>query len=81
MNQRLTLELLELTRMYAYIPYNAIFSFVALDENRTLDFFNKYIYDVMSAKRAFGDDYKVMGLLDEIRITLQDVHLNAIGEA
>ncbi len=70
MNQHLTLELLELTRMYAHIPYNAIFSFVALDENRTLDFFNKHIYDVMSAKRAFGDDYKVMGLLDEIKLQL-----------
>jgi hypothetical protein len=56
--------------MFAHIPYNAIFSFVALDENRTLDFYNKYIYDVMSAKRAFGDDYKVMGLLEEIKLQL-----------
>lgn len=71
MNQ-LILELLSLTRMYAHIPYNSIYTFVALPEYRTLDFFEKNIYSVMSSKKTFGDDWWVMEVLDGIRKELEN---------
>jgi hypothetical protein len=75
MNQ-LLLELLSLTRMYAHIPYNSIYTFVALPEYRTLDFFTHNIYDVMSSKKTFGDDWWVMEVLDGIKKELKEENVN-----
>ncbi len=66
MNQ-LILDLLTMTRMYVDIPYNSIYTFVALDEYKTLDFFDKNIYSVMNTKKKFADDWWVMDVLDGIK--------------
>lgn len=68
-SETLILELLELTRMYASLPYNAIFSFVAMEHNRHLDFFDANIYNVMiNARVDYG--WKTRSLLIEVRSEL-----------
>lgn len=42
-SETLTHELLELTRMYAFAPYNSIFMFVAYQEYHNLEYFNEHI--------------------------------------
>lgn len=39
--------LLETTRMYTHLPYNAIFIFVAYDSKKTLAFYDEHIYNKM----------------------------------
>jgi hypothetical protein len=73
---QLILELLSLTRMYAHIPYNSIYTFVALPEYRTLDFFQNNIYDVMNSKKTFADDWWVMEVLDGIKKELTEENIN-----
>lgn len=71
-SEELTHELLELTRMFAHLPYNAIFMFVAYEDKRTLDFFYENIYIPMTEGRM---DYgvKVVDLLQEIKFKLKEV--------
>lgn len=59
-------ELLELTRLFIHLPYNAIFMFVAYEDKQTLDFFYENIYIPMTEGRT---DYgvKVDTVLREIR--------------
>ena len=63
-------ELLELTRMFAHLPYNAIFMFVAYEDKQTLDFFYENIYIPMTEGRM---DYgvNVVDLLKEIKMELK----------
>ena len=56
-------ELLETTRMYANLPYNAIYTFVAYEDKRTLAFFDEFIYDRMLGR--YGPN--VSGILRDIR--------------
>jgi hypothetical protein len=65
-------ELLELTRMFAHLPYNAIFIFVAYEDKQTLDFFYENIYIPMTeGSRDYGA--KVIILLQEIKFKLKEV--------
>ena len=74
-SENLILELLELTRMYATVPCNAIFSFVAMEHNRHLDFFDKNIYHgVVNARVDYG--WKTRSLLIEIRNELPKGEIN-----
>ena len=64
-------ELLELTRMFAHLPYNAIFIFVAYEDKQTLDFFYENIYIPMTeGSRDYGT--KVIILLQEIKMELKE---------
>ena len=66
LSESLVLELLELTRMFQYLPYNAIFTFAAHEDKRTLDFFSESVYIPMTEGRMdYG--HKVVELLDEIK--------------
>lgn len=59
-------SLLDLTRMFAYLPFNSIFDFVVYQDKQTLEFFTENIYRYMRNERvAFGP--KVDMLLDEIK--------------
>jgi hypothetical protein len=59
-------ELLELTRLFAHLPYNSIFMFVAYEDKRTFDFFDKNIYIPMTEGRTdYGSN--VDAVLREIR--------------
>jgi hypothetical protein len=63
-------ELLELTRMFTHLPYNAIFIFVAYEDKQTLDFFYENIYIPMTeGSRDYG--VKVVDLLKEIKMELK----------
>lgn len=65
------LDLLTLTRMFANIPYNAIFEFVAIESSRNLDFFDKNIIDRMYDR--FKDDSMVMDILLTVRADLLEL--------
>lgn len=68
-SEHLIHELLDLTRQFANIPYNSIFTFVAYDSKKTLDFFDNNIYYPMTRGRNdYG--YKIELLLVEIRTEL-----------
>lgn len=63
-------ELLELTRLFAHLPYNAIFIFVAYEDKQTLDFFYENIYIPMTeGMRNYGSN--VVALLNEIKSELE----------
>ena len=66
-------DLLTLTRMFASIPYNAIFEFVAIESSRNLDFFDKNIIDRMYDR--FKDEWIVMDILLAVRADLLDIKL------
>ena len=61
-------ELLETTKMYIGIPFNAIFMFVAYEQYKTLHFFEKMIYNQMLGKCG----PKVSGLLRDIYVELEN---------
>lgn len=68
-SEHLIHELLDLTRQFANIPYNSIFTFVAYDSKKTLDFWDNNIYYPMTRGRNdYG--YKIESLLVEIRTEL-----------
>lgn len=67
------LDLLTLTRMFANIPYNAIFEFVSVESSRNLDFFDKNIIDRMYDR--FKDERLVMNILLAVRADLLDIKL------
>jgi hypothetical protein len=68
-SEELIHELLELTRLFAHLPYNAIFMFVAYEDKRTFDFFNEKIYIPMTeGMREYGSN--VVALLNEIKSEL-----------
>lgn len=64
-------SLLDLTRMFAYLPFNSIFNFVVYQDKQTLDFFVENIYRYMRNERV-GYGPKVDTLLDEIKAVLED---------
>lgn len=70
-NEQSIHDLLTLTRMFANIPYNAIFEFVAIESSRNLDFFDKNIIDRMYDR--FKDDSMVMGILLVVRADLLEL--------
>jgi hypothetical protein len=66
-------DLLTLTRMYANVPYNAIFEFVSMESSRNLDFFDKHIIDRMYDR--FKDERLVMDILLAVRADLLCIKL------
>lgn len=66
-------DLLTLTRMYANLPYNAIFEFVAMETSHNLEFFDKNIIDRMYDR--FKDERLVMDTLLAVRADLLDIRL------
>jgi hypothetical protein len=69
--EQLIHELLELTRLFAHLPYNAIFMFVAYEDKQTLDFFYENIYIPMTEGRVdYGSN--VVALLNEIKVELKE---------
>ncbi len=61
-------ELPELTRLYAFAPYNSIFMFVSYRENQTLEYFEKNIASKLTYQLGYGK--VVQDLLQEIRSEL-----------
>ena len=62
-------SLLDLTRMFVYLPFNSIFDFVVYEDKQTLDFFMQNIYRHMRNERV-GYGPKVDMLLDKIKVVL-----------
>ena len=65
-------ELLETTRMYTNLPYNAIYTFVAYADKRNLAFFDEFTYDRMLG--GYGPN--VSGILRDIRNELLKGEIN-----
>ena len=71
-------ELLELTRMYTFCPYNSIFLFVAYEQYHNLEFFNENIADVLTYQKGYPK--YVLDLVGEIQQELEWLN-NAVSEA
>ena len=64
-SETLTHELLELTRTFAFVPYNSIFMFVSYQEYHNLEFFNEHIANKLT--RMLGYPKYVLDLVADIQ--------------
>ena len=62
-------ELLELTRMYAFCPYNSIFLFIAYEQYHNLSFFNDNIAGAISFSKGYPR--YVIDLVNDIKNELE----------